>query len=1169
MEFRLLGPLEVADEAGHPIPLGPPRQRALLAALLLDAGTTVSIDRLVDMLWEEHPPATAATMVHGAIAGIRKALEPGKQRRVVVTESGGYKLDVAPEQIDAVRFERAVERARSELDHDAERAWRTLSDALELWRGRALADVDDGFAIAASGRLEDLRIDAVEVRAEAGLATGRHVEAVRDLEAVVADHPLRERSWAILLAALHRAGRSAEALHRYEVVRHTLDTELGAEPSVQLRAVHEAILRNESATVIDVPDHPTGVTTFLLTDIERSSALWETDEEGMRRSHARHQEIVRKCARTHRGVLPIEQGEGDSAVIVFGRATDAIACASDIQRSIASEAWPEGTEIKVRIGLHTGEAELRDGTYYGVAINRCARVRELAHGGQVLLSGATADVAADQLPEGVSLVDLGTHRLRDLTRAERIWQLAADGLERRFPPLRGVRPRHNLPAVLSSLIGRRRERDEIGDLLERRRIVTLVGPGGSGKTRLALDVAGELSGAFGGGVWFVDLAQLTTPDLVVEAVANAVGVRGEAGRPLTETVGSALADRESLLVLDNCEHVLDPCAELVVSVVSSGDGARVLTTSREALNISGETLYPVGPLSLAGSDEPWERVAASESVRLFTERAAAARPGFVVDESNASTVGELCRRLDGVPLAIELAAARVATMPLSRIVERLDDRFRLLDAGTRSASPRHRSLEAAVQWSYDLLEDDERSAFERLSVFAGSFVLESAEAVVGLETTDVATTLSKLVARSLVQFGGRDERYRMLETLREYGAVRLADAGLTAAVRERHARHYLDVVRDAWPRMRAAGSPAWYDRIEADEPNIRAALEWAFGADGDAAVGVGIACSMWFYWDVRGADGESAHWLDASMATAAEEPSVEHAILLAAAAQLSMRKGEYDDGERMADRAAQLRADLHAAGSVEAWEIAAVYPRGIAPWARGDFERAKTVLLEELEESYAGGQLWYAVQVQYLLARVLRDAGELDRADAETERALEHARELGEDQVLGLCSDLAASLARRRGDLDEARTLVDDALRHYRATGYQEGEASVLSEAGRLALDVGDAGAAAHAFAQALELCRQMGHRAGLAAAIEGQARVLGMLGDASGAAALFGAAAALRRDIGAPLPAAERAEQDRELLGLAERIERSTVDEALARGAAMSLDDIVDVAAGARLAGV
>jgi len=1172
VEVRLLGPLEVLDDELRPVVLGPPRQRALLAALCLHFGEPLGADRLIDLLWNENPPASAATILHGSVAGLRKVLEPdrglGAPAQVLVLERGGYRLDVPPSCIDCVTFERVLDEARRTFTDDAAGAERSLAAALSLWRGRALDGMDADFAVAAGERLEASRIDAIELRAEARLVLGQQRAVIAELESIAPDHPFRERMWGVLIAALYYSGRAAESLQWYERLRTHLTETLGVDPSPPLRALYAAILQEDNPLpgfgAIGALGPPSGVPTFLLVDIAGSSELWERNAERMSIAHQRFQQITRECVRRHRGMLPVEQGEGDSAVLVFGRASDAVAGAIDLQRTLGAEDWPAGAEIKIRAGLHTGEAELRDGTYYGPTINRCARLRELGHGGQVLLSAATADIVSDVLPDGAALVDLGLRRLRNMARAEHVWQLAHPTLERHFPPLRGAVAVHNLPQTVTGMVGRVAEREAVHALLVAHRLVTLTGPGGSGKTRLAIEVARMMSERVGGGVWLVELAPLTTGVLVVEAVAGVVGVRSEGGRPLIETLCAALADDECLLVLDNCEHVIDASAVLSQSILRAGSGARILTTSREPLAIPGEVAYPVGPLPVAGVDEPWHRIVSSEAARLFAERAAAARPGFAVDESNAGLVGEICRRLDGMPLALELAAARVASMPLGRIAERLDDRFRLLESVTRAAPERHRSLEAAVQWSYDLLSDDERALFDQLSVFAGTFTLQAVERVVEVDGGDAAELLAALVSRSLVQLSGDDDRYRILESLREFGRGRLVDRGVAERVRERHARYYADVAEAARLLLRQSTSIAGYAQLDADEPNLRDALTWAFSAGGSPAVGVRIASALWFYWDVRGADSESSHWVGAGLSAAAHTSTPQRAILLAAAAMHHMRKGEYEAGNRTADDAIALVGTLGHEPSDVGRDAAAfaAWPKGISLWARGNFEQAQAVFADAAAVSLAAGDIWFAAQHEFLLGRVLRDAGDVAQARDVSERALARSRDLGERQNLGLCCELVASLARLGGDVARARMLIDEALGHYRAIAYSEGEASVLAEAGRLALETSDTTGARSAFGQSFELCRRMGHRAGMAAATEGQARVFACEGNATAAATLFTAASALRDQIKAPLPAALRAEQDRLMAGLEDQVGRALIEHSVARGLEMTIEELADLSA-------
>ncbi len=531
---------------------------------------------------------------------------------------------------------------------------------------------------------------------------------------------------------------------------------------------------------LGVSELPTGTVTLLLADVEGSTRLWETQPEEMTAAVARLDQAVAGAIAAHGGIRPVEQGEGDSFVIAFARASDAVACALDLQRAPLAP-------IKLRIGLHTGEVRLRDeGNYIGPTINRTARLRDLAHGGQTVLSGATEPLVVDQLPPGVGLTELGTHPLRDLPRPERVVQLCHPDLRNDFPPLRTAATvvSHNLPVQLTSFVGRQAEMKSLREALAGNRLVTLTGAGGAGKTRLAVHVAAELAGEFGDGVCYVDLAPITHPDLVPVTAARALGLPDQPGRSTMDTLLRFVRDRQMLVVLDNCEHLLDASAALVVALLGGAPGLTLLATSREPLGVTGEATWQVPSLSLA-----------DDAIELFADRARLARTDFTITDDNSAAVAEICRRLDGMPLAIELAAARVRALSLTEIVDGLHDRFRLLTGGSRTAVRRQQTLRASVDWSHALLTDTERILFRRLAVFLGGFDLEAAQAVAGagdIERYQVLDQLTLLVDKSLVvaENTGGPTRYRLLETVRQYALEKLGESGEADAVRSRHCDYY-------------------------------------------------------------------------------------------------------------------------------------------------------------------------------------------------------------------------------------------------------------------------------------------------------------------------------------------------------------------------------------------
>jgi class 3 adenylate cyclase len=478
---------------------------------------------------------------------------------------------------------------------------------------------------------------------------------------------------------------------------------------------------------------PTGTITFLFTDIEGSTRLWEQQPEAMEAALARHDALAADAIQRHEGTLVKHRGEGDSLFAVFARAADAVAAAVALQQALITEPWPAQTVPRVRLALHTGDAVLRDGDYFGPAVNRCARLRAVAHGGQLLLSSATQELVRDALPEGVTLRELGEHRLRDLARPERVFQLLHPDLPADFPPLASLNTLpNNLPQQVTSFIGREKEMAEVRRLLDKTRLLTLTGSGGTGKTRVSMQVAADLLEGEGDGVWLVELAPLADPALVPQAVATALGIREEPGKPLSQTLVDFLKPKRLLLLLDNCEHLLAACAELAEQILRHCPGVQILATSREGLNIPGETTYRLPSLSLPDPRQlpsSVEGLTQYEAVRLFIDRATAAVPSFTVTNQNAPAVAQLCVRLDGIPLAIELAAARVKALSVEQINARIADMFRLLTGGSRTALPRQQTLRAAIDWSYDLLSEKEKILLRRLSVFAGGWTLEAAEQV--------------------------------------------------------------------------------------------------------------------------------------------------------------------------------------------------------------------------------------------------------------------------------------------------------------------------------------------------------------------------------------------------------------------------------------------------------
>lgn len=580
---------------------------------------------------------------------------------------------------------------------------------------------------------------------------------------------------------------------------------------------------------------PTGTVTFLLTDVEGSSRRWDQAPEAMATAVARHYEILDDVVAFVGGVRPVEQGEGDSVVAAFARASDAVAAAVEAQRRLLSERWPEGADLHVRMAVHTGEAQLRDeGNYFGQTVIRCARLRAIGHGDQVLLSDATTGLVVDRLPEGVSVTDLGLHRLKDLGRPERVWQVVHPDLPSNHPPLRSLDAhRHNLPVQLTPLVGREDDVVALRGLVGEERLVTLTGSGGVGKTRLALALAAEVLDRFSGGVWFVELAGVAAGAAVASAVLAALGGQQAPGLSTVEQLIATLPNDPTLLVLDNCEHVVEPCAELVTALLSHHVAVSVLSTSREPLGVAGEVIWRVRSLSTPPVETSLAVPALTqyEAVRLFIDRARRARPTFVVAEANAPAIAQICHRLDGIPLALELAAARCRQMSAEQIAVELDDRFHLLTGGARTVLPRQQTLAASVGWSHDRLDEIEQVVFRRLGVFAGTFPMQAAEAVSSalgdLDPAAVFDAVSRLVDKSLVALEeqpGGEQLYRLLETLRVYALDQARAAGELAILRDAHVAFWLDWLEAQEPVLH---TDRVIERVELFHDSLAAALDWS------------------------------------------------------------------------------------------------------------------------------------------------------------------------------------------------------------------------------------------------------------------------------------------------------------------------------------------------------
>ena len=623
---------------------------------------------------------------------------------------------------------------------------------------------------------------------------------------------------------------------------------------------------------------PSGTVTFLFTDMEDSTKLAHEYVEAYESARARHHAILHDAVESNHGY--VFQIIGDSFSTAFHTAGDALKAAIKAQTQLKNEAW-EKSPIKARMGIHTGAAqagviEERAGGYVGyITLSFVQRVMSIGHGGQILISNASAELIRNELRDKVTLQNMGKHHLKGLPNPEQIWQVNAPGLQHEFPPLNSSNVlSNNLPVQLTSFVGREKEIGEVKATLERHHLVTLIGPGGTGKTRLSLQVAQELLDQFSDGVWLVELAPILNPMLVPRTTAITIGLRDEPQRPIIDMLCDYLHKKQLLIVLDNCEHMVDACVQMATKFLQTAPNVRILASSREALGIAGEATYRVPSLGLPGLDFlSGKALTEHEATRLFIARATSAHSTFSVTDDNASAIAQICRRLDGIPLAIELAAAKIRVLSVDQIARRLDDRFRLLTGGSRTALERHQTLRAAIDWGYNLLSPAEQKLFHRLSIFVNGWTLEAAESVCESETTssvarsDLLPLLEQLINKSFVikEESGFESRYHMLETIKQYANEKLVEAGESSTIRDRHLNYFLPLAETAAPHLIRPEQLEWLAQIDADYQNLRTALEWALNQESPEA-SMRLCNALGRFWGFRGYWREASRWISNALA---------------------------------------------------------------------------------------------------------------------------------------------------------------------------------------------------------------------------------------------------------------------------------------------------------------
>ena len=770
--------------------------------------------------------------------------------------------------------------------------------------------------------------------------------------------------------------------------------------------------------------HPTGTVTFLFTDIESSTALAHQYPENWEAMRARHHAILQRAILAHSG--KVFQIIGDAFCAAFNNVTDGLLTAVEAQRVLQSEDWG-GPFLKVRMGLHTGAAEYHDDEYHGyLALAHVQRVLSLGFGEQILLSSTSAELLHDQLPENIELLDLKEHRLKGFPNPERIWQVIAPGLWQDFPALQYLNSiPNNLPSAMTIFVGRERERDEVLTLLGKARLVTLIGSGGVGKTRLSLHVASHMIDTCPGGVWLVELAPVVDPQQLPLAVLEALGINEQKGKSSLKTLENALKEKIALIVLDNCEHLIEAAASFAAALLAVLPGLHILASSREALGVPGEVSFPVRSLAFPDANKlpPFEHLPTFPALQLFLDRAALVAPSFKLTSTNALAIAQICQRLDGIPLAIELAAARVRSMPLHVIVARLDDRFRLLTGGSRTALPRQQTLRALIDWSYDLLSETEKLVLMRLAVFSGGWSLAAAEVTCSdfsVSAYDVDDLISHLVDKSLVLMD-ESGRYHLLETIRQYARDRMFESGEGEQIRDRHAHYFLQLAESAEPEIRGRDQLPWLNLLEIDHENLRAAMEWT--RDRDPETCLRLASIMWRFWDLRVYLTDAISWADQLLEhSQAASPAV-YAKALVSAASFFRNSFDEDRSVFLSEKAAALAQQVDDKASLAQ---ALTFQGEFLMFTRPD------AALELFERALAFGRQvndpWLICNTQYMLGFFATTKNEIARARSLYEDGVQQARLSGDNRRISVGLAYLAILNIGQGQLAAARDLFEEGL---------------------------------------------------------------------------------------------------------------------------------------------
>lgn len=1174
-------------------------------------------EQLVDMLWPEASPDPGRNQLSVALSSLRHQLEPPGVPHGAILRADRFSVQLNPDAIstDVAEFEAAREKA-AQAGSTNERIL-FLADAVERHTGELLPGYYEAWCLAERARLGETYLGLLHQLVELLDRTGDLDRALGYARRAVSADPLREEAHQDLIRLLAAAGQPTAALRQYRELEQRLDEELGETPSEAIRQLaleierqatgQTAPERRAEAAVVPSPGPvsalparlPTGTVTFLLTDIARSTAHWERAGEAFATALASHHALLRRLFRRYGGYEFNEAGE--SFVVAFERVGDALACAIAAQQALAEHPWSEEVgPLRVRMALHTGDVELQEGDYRGLVLHRASRMLAAAHGGQILCSEATAALVQRQLEAEMRLRDLGVYRLRDVQTPERLFQVEHPGMPQAlFPPPRADGEfGRTLPLQFTRFFGREKELAELEELLlaAPTRLVTMTGPGGTGKSRLALELASRVLEQFGGAVWFVPLADLSDPRRIVDAALEALRLPRSGSVDPLEQVVEALSRQPSLLVLDNFEHLVADGAPFVRTLLERVPSLTCLVTSRQRLDLSGEREFAVPPLQTPAGIEPPQQLSACESVQLFIDRAQAVKPDFQVTNQNAPALAELCSRLEGIPLAIELAAARAQVLAPAQMLRQLDRRFEFLVSRKRDGAERHQTLHAAIEWSYRLLAPELQRFFARLSVFRGGWSLEAAETVCAEPLP--LDYLAQLRECSLVlsEEDGDELRFRMLETLREFGQEWLEASSEAPALRRQHADFFTTLVEEAEPDLQHGPQQGeWLRRLEREHDNLRAVLGW-LAAQGQGEMGLRLGGALWKFWEVRG------HWTEgrellASLLREAKAGTAARARVLHGAGWLALRQGDTGAMRALFEERLTIHRELgdkeEIAGSLNSLGLAASYQGeyeaarafyeeslaikrelgdksgtawvlnnlGIAAWDQGEWAAAQALYEESLAIQRDLDNKHGTASLLDNLGILAHDQADFGTARARHEESLVIRRELGDRRGIATSLHNLGDVSSADRNYSLARTHYEESLAIHRELGNQRDIAISLDGLGGVAMALGDYEVARAHYGESLAIRRELGNKGSIAEALEKLAAVAAARGQPERTARLFGVVEALREAMGAPLPPADRAEHDRSVAAVRTELGEEAFAAARAEGQAMSLEQACDYA--------